>query len=184
MTSDPLAWLRPYLAPPAPRRVASEDVRVAVAAFNQQHGRDWGAAGSGTCPICGHRACFGEARGKLTRSGRWACFSANHGNIGVKLGACVHGDALDIEAFQAGRSRIDHLRALGFLKAPDGKRRLTRADVVRALGHEPDESEIEFLEERAGIRTFDGGQSLFDAECGALADLLRVIERERQARHA
>lgn len=76
-----------------------------------------------------------------------------------------------------------------FLKRPaprvaGGVARLTRADVARALGHEPDENEREFLAERSAIRCFDGGQSLEDAERGALADLLRIIERERQARHA
>lgn len=62
--------------------------------------------------------------------------------------------------------------------------RLTRADLARALGHDPDENEREFLAERSAIRCFDGGQSLEDAEHGALADLLRIMERERQARHA
>lgn len=200
--TDGLAWLRPYMKRPAPRVAGSADVRSAVDRYNADHRRTWGAAGSGDCPICGHRACFGEARGKLAGAGRWACFSANHGNIGVRLGACVHGDALDVDAFQAGRTRVEHLRALGYLTAASETRstattdtpntslgrcgvlRLTRADVARALGHDPNENEREFLDERAAIRCFDGGQSIEDAERGALSDLLRIIERERQARHA
>lgn len=181
--TDGLAWLRPYMRTPA-RVVGSVDLQSAVDRYNADHRRTWGAAGSGDCPICGHHKCFGEARGKLAGTGRWACFSANHGNIGVKLGACVHGDALDVDASQAGRNRVDHLRTLGYLTAIEKPRRLTFADVVRALGHDPDENEREFLEERAGIRCFDGGQSIEDAERGALADLVRIMEHERRARHA
>lgn len=166
------------------RAAGSVDLQTAVDRFNADHRRTWGRAGGGTCPICGHHKCFGEARGKLAGTGRWACFSANHGNIGVKLGACVHGDALDVDAIQAGRNRVDHLRTLGYLTAIEKPCRWTQPDALRALGHDPDENEREFLEERAGYRMFLGGQSLGEAERGALADLVRSMERERQARHA
>jgi|GEM_PF-4189805 len=65
------------------------------------------------CPICNHRHCFGPLPNNPTR---WACFSSNHPpNIGIKGSACFTGDALDIAAHHAGRDRIEHLRALGYL---------------------------------------------------------------------
>lgn len=182
MSDDGLAWLRPYLKAPRPV-AASADLCAAVARYNADHRQDWARFG-GTCPICGHHNCFGDARGKLANSGRWACFSANHGNIGVSLKACRHGDALDVDAFKAGRNRVDHLRALGYLTPVDTTQRLTRHDLLRTLGHTPDENEIEFLAERCAIRFYEGGQSLEAAERGALTDLLRHLKRNRGVSHA
>lgn len=188
-----------------PRRESTADLQAAVDAFNRDHGRDWGRTG-GTCPVCGHQACFGKAGGKLAGTGRWACFSANHSNVGRKLGACHHGDALDVEAHKAGRDRVSHLRAAGYLQerartghnareraapATDTPKnnlghpgRLTRADVVAALGREPDEYERDFLQERAAVMHVDGGLDLDAAEHAALRCLLRASEREKGARHA
>jgi len=103
-----------------PKRDGTPDLRAAVDAYNRDHGRDWGPPGRGTCPVCGHHDCFGNAGGSLRNSGRWACFSANHGNVGVtgQTGAHHHGDALDVDADAAGRTRIEHLRQTGYLKDP------------------------------------------------------------------
>jgi len=94
----------------------------AVQAYNQDHARDFGPPG-GQCPICSHNGCFGNAGGPLQGSGRWACFSANHGRatgqdgkpIGVKGNGCHHGDALDIDAHQANQTRHQHLKNTSYL---------------------------------------------------------------------
>ncbi len=100
---------------------ATGGVQAAADRYNADHARDWGPPGRGTCPICGHRDCFGRAGGRLANSGDWACFSANHGNVGRKVrtergnAACMAGDALDVDAHAAGRTRVEHLRATGYL---------------------------------------------------------------------
>lgn len=204
-----MSWMLDYVGalpnPPESRqrpRTATADLQAAVSAFNRDHERDWGRAG-GTCPICQHSGCFGNAGGKLANSGRWACFSANHGAVGRRLGACWHGDALDVDAHNAGRTRIEHLTAEGYLHTRPHQRpqereagigatcttseielgqaalaRLTRADVVTALGHEPTEYEREWLHERAGILCFDAGLLMDEAEREALRLLLALKGRD------
>lgn len=66
----------------------------------------------GTCPICLHAGCFGKMAGQ---DGRWACFSANHGDVGVRGNGCFHGDVLDLHAHAKRRTAAEHLRAEGYL---------------------------------------------------------------------
>lgn len=195
-----------YLAPAKPpRREASADLQAAVDAYNRDHGRDWGRTG-GTCPVCGHHGCFGPAGGKLRNTGRWACFSANHGNVGRKVrtergtAACMAGDALDVDAYQAGRARVEHLRATGYLKdparthqsAPDAREPLqaTRNTSEIILGHSGvpslTEYETEWLEEMAGRLEFDDtlDYTRETAYAEAQRRLRQIQDSEKGASHA
>jgi hypothetical protein len=92
-------------------------VADAVARFNAANPLDVPRSG-GQCPACGHRECFGQLDDVPDR---WSCFSANHasdsGGCGLQGSTCWHGDALDIAARRAGRGRVEHLRATGYLVA-------------------------------------------------------------------
>ena len=104
---------RSQSAPPRPTSGsrASDDLAQAAANYNASHAREWPRSDA-DCPICGHRGCFGRLP---SAPDRWACWSASHSEIGVKGERCWHGDALDVDAYAAGRSRVEHLRAEGFL---------------------------------------------------------------------
>ncbi|MBE7490971.1 MAG: hypothetical protein HS108_04345 [Planctomycetes bacterium] len=114
----------PIYRGPIPGLNDTTNIRAAVESYNRDHARDFGRAG-GQCPVCGHRGCFGRIPGKPTR---WACFSANHAAatgadgkpVGLPGKGCWHGDALDLDAFSAGRTRLEHLRALGYLRPRKG----------------------------------------------------------------
>jgi hypothetical protein len=181
-------WFTSYLVKPAPK-AGTADLQAAVDAYNRDHGRDWGRTG-GTCPICGHHGCFGPAGGKLRNSGRWACFSANHGDVGVKLPNCHHGDALDVDAHAAGRNCADHLRAKGYLRAPESPQ--DRKPAPEPTGHTIapvpplSEYEIEWLEEMAGRLEFDDtlDYTRESAYAEAQRRLRQIQEGERGARHA
>jgi len=150
---------------------ATTSLDDAVASYNADHGRSWGKSG-GTCPVCGHKGCFGT----LDNTTRWACFSSNHGpdsgRVGIQGAGCWHGDALDIAAHAAGRSRVEHLRECGYLSGPRRQalakpRDAPKATVkVAATVEVKDEQEElrEAFEERAGILEFDAGMSREDAE--------------------
>lgn len=126
------------------QRAATGDLQVAAYRYSRDHARDWGPPGRGTCPICGHRDCFGRAGGRLADSGDWACFSANHGNVGRKvrtergIAACMAGDALDIDAHACRRARVEHLRATGYLprRQPDTRQQNLPAKRVLLSGRD------------------------------------------------
>jgi hypothetical protein len=105
------------LAPPA--RVmtlvspAAMEIGDAVAAYNREHPRVYPKSGSGDCPVCSHKGCFGGIPD--SEGSKWACFSANHAGAGKKSTSCWVGDALDLDAWEAKRSPIEHLRACGNL---------------------------------------------------------------------
>jgi len=101
----------PSPAPAPQRREPSRSLTDAIAAFNADHRPDLPRA-SGTCPICGHNGCFGRFPDDAER---WACWSTNHPDVGVRGDKCYHGDALDLAAHAAGRERIEHLRAENYL---------------------------------------------------------------------
>lgn len=87
----------------------------AATSYNAAHARDWGRPGLGQCPACGHKGCFGRAKDSETR---WSCFSTNHvDGCGTRGESATTGDALDIDAFLAGVSPVEHLRAMGYLSA-------------------------------------------------------------------
>lgn len=118
---------------------ATAGAQAAADRYNADHARDWGPPGRGTCPICGHRDCFGRAGGRLANSGDWVCFSANHGNVGRRVrtergnAACMAGDALDVDAHAAGRTRVQHLRATGYLPRLQPDTRHRKAPAKRVL---------------------------------------------------
>ena len=66
------------------------------------------------CPMCRHRECFDRLPASKGPE-RWTCFSANHGGAGLRGNGCSHGDALDLEAHHRGLSRVEVLRADGYL---------------------------------------------------------------------
>jgi hypothetical protein len=71
------------------------------------------------CPACLRAGCYRvmpDTDGVL----RWACFSSHHARSGVGVAGrgCWHGDALDLEAHRRGASRVDVLRADGYLAGP------------------------------------------------------------------
>lgn len=103
--------IAPAPAPtPAPPRAESLD--EAVARWNADHHRQW-PRNSAPCPVCGDNASFG----RLPKAPeRWSCFSTDHPEeVGLPGVDCFHGDALDIEAFQRHRSRVEVLREDGYL---------------------------------------------------------------------
>jgi hypothetical protein len=116
------------------------DVSQAVARFNDEHPGDWPRPGTGTCPVCGHRECFGRFP---SNDQRWACFSAGHCDVGLKGETCWHGDALDLEAHKAGVDRVTLLRDSGYLVDRPTIRLTVRehqanAEACKALAKHPD----------------------------------------------
>ena len=92
---------------------AGADFAEAVRQWNADHGRDWGSPGTGECPACGHRDCFGRLP-EIPE--KWCCFSSNHQ---ADSGGCGHqtadghwiGDALDLEAHRRNVSRYQRSHA-------------------------------------------------------------------------
>jgi hypothetical protein len=118
------AILRPRKAEPIARRGGAE-FWMAVIQYNRDHARQYPRSG-GTCPACGHSGCFGTAPGG---GARWSCFSAHHSEVGVEGSGCFTGDALDLAALEARKSRRELLRDEGYLvDAREDARR--RADEV------------------------------------------------------
>lgn len=94
-----------------PGRPVAGDPSEAVARYCRDRARSLPRSGA-TCPICGHQGCFG----RLPRAAeRWACWSTAHGDVGLRGRDCMHGDVLDLDAHAAGVSRVEHLRASGYL---------------------------------------------------------------------
>lgn len=69
------------------------------------------------CPVCHDKGSFGHLPDDDTR---WYCFSTDHpekvGRRDSEKG--VHGDALDLECFESGRTRVEVLRRDGYLPEP------------------------------------------------------------------
>lgn len=198
-------WFKSYLVRPETKQrttAGSADFQRAVDDYNRDHGRNWGTPGKGTCPICEHHGCFGNAGGKLRDSGRWACFSANHGDVGRRVrtergeGACMIGDALDVDAYQNHRTRVEHLTVTGYLTPPEltQERKATVNPTTDTPTNKPGHSgvpnlseyETEWLEETAGRLQFDGTLNYTPeaAHAEALRRLRVIQEHERGARHA
>ena len=125
----------------------------AVERFNRDHSSvadEWPRSG-GDCPICDHRGCFGQL-GDV--EGRWACFSADHGNVGVEGNGVRHGDVLDVMAHQAGLARLELLERDGYF-APQGAEEEAAEEAVREI------TEIEALLQRYAL--IEGSTNILDA---------------------
>ena len=66
------------------------------------------AGKSKTCPMCGHKNCFGAVPSDPSR---WVCYSANHladsGGIGLEHDSATTGDVIDYRAWQQNRRPVD-----------------------------------------------------------------------------
>lgn len=121
--------------PPRPGE-ASTELEQATAKWNEEHRQDWTATNK-TCPMCGHNGCFVPLPQDPTR---WFCWSDNHGKdsggAGIQTPRGWMGDALDLEAHRRNQSRIDVLRADGYLEKP--KPALKKTTVVPEIITGPD----------------------------------------------
>lgn len=99
-------------------RFNSDEIALAVEEYNRQHPRDLPKSGSGQCPICHHRKCFGRAPESVCR---WFCFSSSHpAGAGRVASNCHWGDLLDLDLLQTrGRTskeeRVQRLKELGLV---------------------------------------------------------------------
>lgn len=128
------------------------NIGPAVERFNREHSSEadeWPRSG-GDCPICDHRGCFGQL-GDV--EGRWACFSADHGDVGVEGNGVRHGDVLDVLAHRAGMSRLELLEREGYF-APQGAEEEAAEQAVREI------TEIEALLQRYAL--IEGSTSILD----------------------
>lgn len=101
------------------RRERNPAIGEAIAKWNAEHPREY-PRHSGPCPACGAAASFGHAPATPSR---WFCFAAGHGDraatCGIKGPKGYHGDALDLDAFQAGMGRLEFLTVKGYLTPRD-----------------------------------------------------------------
>lgn len=119
------------------------DFDRAVAKYNAEHEREYPRSG-GDCPVCGHSGCFGRAPGD---GARWSCFSSDHDPaVGVEGNGCYTGDALDLDAFEAGQTRYQVLREGGYLKDARADALAMAEEVVRKVREEYDDARGEELD--------------------------------------
>lgn len=150
------SWLRTTLARLPSKHSKRRTIAERVADYLAQHQHDFGAPGSGTCPVCGHHGCFGRMS---SDPDRWYCFSAGHeavcGADGKPVGRRGNkgflGDVLDLHAYAAGRSRSDQLRANR--PAPSTSSRTAQSPEPEWSQHELHE----LYQERLAVRILDGG---------------------------
>ena len=115
---------RPTVGPERRRENVGEAAKQfdeAVRRWNDDHRQDWGSPGQGECPACRHDGCFGRLP-ELPE--KWSCFSNGPDGHAVRTqGRCGRpgnsghwfGDALDIEAFGRGETRLQVLRRDGYI---------------------------------------------------------------------
>ncbi len=134
---------RKQAPPQRNKKVTPAPLAAAVAKYNAEHPQEYPTGGSGTCPICAHKGCWGQStRG----AGYWSCFSASHQEGGAKAGDVWTGDALDIAAHKAGLSpraflaQEKYLEQDGagpqFIRDDSGRPIANMSNVARALEHE------------------------------------------------
>lgn len=97
----------------APKERQADTFQEAVDRYNREHAKQYPRSG-GQCPGCGHKDCFGQ----MPKTDRWYCFSAAHTQPGIRGKYGYHGDALDIDAHEQGRTRAEVLRLGGYLSNP------------------------------------------------------------------
>lgn len=130
------------------------NIAGAVQRYNRDHASEvdeWPASG-GECPICDHRGCFGRLP---DNDERWACFSADHGPVGVAGNGVMHGDVLDIVAHREGLSRLELLERDGYF-APQGAEEEAAEQAVREL------TEVEVLLRRYAL--VEGSTNILDTQ--------------------
>lgn len=130
------------------------NIAGAVQRYNRDHASEadeWPNSG-GECPICDHRGCFGRLP---DNDERWACFSADHGPVGVEGNGVTHGDVLDIVAHREGLSRLELLERDGYF-APQGAEEEAAEQAVREL------TEVEVLLRRYAL--VEGSTNILDTQ--------------------
>jgi hypothetical protein len=109
--------------------VDTAEFQEAVDAYNADHRREYPRNGA-ECPACGHNGCFGT----VPDTERWSCFSSDHDpDVGVEGNGCTTGDALDLDAFEAGMRRHELLVLEGYLKPWDTSERKRAWMIDRGL---------------------------------------------------
>ena len=169
----------PRLRPAALAVVAAGGRAAAVAAYNSAHAREWPHSG-GDCPICGHKECFGRLPDAPSR---WVCFSSDHRDVGVRGEGCWHGDALDVDAHAAGKSRGEMVRGVPATMAATlrpGSWTKSYASLVDILRHERKiiEGALEY-DEMLCSPTIDG-MAVSDADIGMLRERIELIIRTKE----
>jgi hypothetical protein len=104
----------------------SVEISEAVERYNRENAREF-PRNSGDCPICQHKGCFGLV--PASDPPKWSCFSESHAGAGLKKGACFVGDVLDLDAWEAKRTPVEHLKARGYLAAREPKAGAAPAEV-------------------------------------------------------
>jgi hypothetical protein len=192
-TAEQLAALAPSSTVANPEPASGGESRPgdefaeAAARWNMDHSKDWGPPGSGECPACGHRGCFGRL---AALPDRWACFSKSHERdarrCGRWTGAVWMGDALDLEALKRKVTRAELLRSDGYLRT-HAEPRVTKAE-SKQTGTEqevPTRPTIVVRKELADVTDEAERALLADPESGIYVRsrmLVRVSRAERQAR--
>jgi hypothetical protein len=108
--------------PKPPPRPTTPDGTIpsAVERWNADHTGHGYPHQHGTCPVCGCKQCFGVKRDDATR---WFCHNTDSHSVGKAHDeGGWFGDLLDIAVHQRGRTRVDVLRADGYLAAICGEK--------------------------------------------------------------
>ncbi len=127
---------KPIAAAPKPTPIkrihASTDKTFdeAAAEWNYDNRRTYPRYAS-ECPVCHDKGSFGHLPDD---EARWYCFSTDHSTVGVKGEKGYHGDALDLEAFESGRKRVEVLRRDGYLAEPNYIATPTKEQTAAANG--------------------------------------------------
>jgi hypothetical protein len=98
--------------PIPPRGAPQLTVDDAARQWNADHPGDWPRGTTGNCPVCGGKGGFGRLP---ERREKWFCWHQTHSGVGRKTERGHFGDALDLEAHARGRSRVEVLKADGYL---------------------------------------------------------------------
>lgn len=131
----------PLRQPRAGEASASPEFAEARERWIRDHTEFWGRQGSGTCPICQGKGCFGVFKPDPSK---WSCFDTDHpapppGLQGVKS---VFGDALDLEMALTGFGQAEILKRDRYLIEPEvyvGSER--KKEQKKAESEEPEKKE-------------------------------------------
>jgi len=113
---------QPRKEPKTTARPARPDSEISKAAakWNADHSAHDYPHRHGTCPICGCKKCFGVERDRTTH---WFCFNTDSHPVGKKhADGGWFGDLLDLAVHERAKSRVEILRADGYLAPICGER--------------------------------------------------------------